>query len=348
MNKNIKKDRVVYLDILRILAIFAVIFIHVSAQNFLNLEIYTDEWNIRNTYNSISRWSIPVLVMISGALFLGYKEEIDIKTLYKNNILRMAIIFFIWSAFYILTKLDFGNLIIESALISLFRGDVHLWFLPMIISIYMMIPILKKITESEDITKYFLVLSFVLVFLIPFFLKEDSIIKNISYFYNEFDLKLISGYTIYFVLGYYLYKFDISKKEQVAIYILGILGFILTPKITLIKSMIENKIVTDYYTPFNINILLQSMAVFVFGKYQLSKIKLNGKIENFICKLSKYSLGIYLIHIFVFRMLYNMGISTLLFNQWLSIPAIATIVFIISAIISAILNYIPKINRFIV
>lgn len=49
-------NREQYLDLLRILAIFFVIVLHVSGENFRNIDINSTYWDILNFYDSISRW----------------------------------------------------------------------------------------------------------------------------------------------------------------------------------------------------------------------------------------------------------------------------------------------------
>ena len=59
-------------DILRILAILAVIMIHVIGNTFFSMTDVQSVWlNCLNLLNSGLRWCVPVLVMISGALFLA-------------------------------------------------------------------------------------------------------------------------------------------------------------------------------------------------------------------------------------------------------------------------------------
>ena len=66
-------------DVMRLIASFFVVMIHLSSNNGA----------VGLMFNSISRFSVPVFVMISGALFLN--RNISIKTLYKKYILRMML-----------------------------------------------------------------------------------------------------------------------------------------------------------------------------------------------------------------------------------------------------------------
>ena len=66
------KERLLYLDWLRMFATFMVVTIHVSAP-YVGTPYYDapTNWLGANFYESISRASVPLFVMISGALLLG-------------------------------------------------------------------------------------------------------------------------------------------------------------------------------------------------------------------------------------------------------------------------------------
>lgn len=65
------KTRKCYIDILRVIASFAVVLIHVTVSYIDDYSADTSQWAILNLFNSLSRWSVPVFVMISGAVTLG-------------------------------------------------------------------------------------------------------------------------------------------------------------------------------------------------------------------------------------------------------------------------------------
>lgn len=88
--------RVIYFDILRVVAIFAVVAVHLSAQHWLDVDVSSRAWFAFNLYCTTGKWSVPIFVMISGALFLG--RDTTIRTILKKNVLRMAGVFVFWSA----------------------------------------------------------------------------------------------------------------------------------------------------------------------------------------------------------------------------------------------------------
>ena len=75
----------VWLDNSRIIAILAVVFLHVSAGVVTESVIGTESWWVGNLYDSLVRWCVPVFVMISGAVLLDHsKKKIDQKRIGIN------------------------------------------------------------------------------------------------------------------------------------------------------------------------------------------------------------------------------------------------------------------------
>lgn len=335
-----KKDRIIYLDILRMLATIAVVTIHVSAYNWYTTSPASYEWNVFNFYDSIVRWAVPIFVMISGALFLDNDRNIEIKKLYTKNILRIITAFLFWSVIYAGITVSTNK--IEVFIQKIFIGHYHLWFLYMIIGLYILTPILRKITEDKKTTEYFLIVSIIFTIIIPTIFKLP-ILSKMTKILENIDVNF--GYVTYFVLGYYLSKKEFSKKSKIIIYISSILGFLITILGTAIIS--NNKMIpTNIYNEVYPNVLLESIGVFVLIKN--IKFDIKPKHTNMIRLLSKYSFGIYLVHDLILTELGRNGLTTLLFNPIISVPCIVLIVYIISLIISMILNKIPILNKLIV
>ena len=359
MHPNNVSLRQYHLDYLRVFASIAIILLHVAAQNMNYVELAGTEWNIYNFCNGLSRWGVPVFVMISGALFLP--REIPTKTLYKKYISRMAIAYVVWSAFYAIVDTvssviftDESRTTLVEIAGSFISGEVHLWFLPMIIGLYMCIPLIKPLTKNDNLIKYFLGLSFVFCFiktqseLVATYLLNGSIatlFQNINTIFHNFHLDFVFGFSSYFILGFYLNKTDMTKKHRMIIYILGVIGFMLTVLLNLLASQNAGKSSETFYGATTVNVLLMSVAVFVWFKYNA---KGNDKLNKIIIKLSKYSFGAFLVHIFILKVLHSFGIQSTSFHPVLSVPAITLLTTIVSYLISLVLNKIPVIKKYMV
>lgn len=348
---SVSSGRIAYLDYLRVFAAFGVIMIHVSAQMWYVTDVRTVGWQIFNVYDSCVRWSVPVFVMISGAVFLG--QERNIKTIFSKNILRLATAFFFWGLVYALFK----DLRIESILKNTISGNPHMWFVPMIAGLYLCIPIFQKITESPKLTKYFLMISFVFFYALPQIriMIEDLRLEMGAFqgiFYAIVDTisqvrgSLIAGYASYFVAGFYLSRAEFDKKTRIVIYCLGVLGFLTTIFLGAFYSVRRETPIEYYYESFTVNVLLESVAVFVWFRYHVQGRKLWDALAY---KLSSCSFGAYLVHMLVLDQLNDLfGLNTMSFYPLLSVPVIGLIVFLVSFAISGLLHQIPVLKKYIV
>ena len=340
--------RILYLDYLRVLATLAVILLHISAQNWREVGVNTYQWQIFNFCDSISRWCVAVFVMISGALFLS--RRCSIRSIYSHNILRLVTAALFWGVIYALILGGTPGQI----LLYTIRGRYHMWFIPMIIGIYICIPIIEKITESSSVTGYFLILTLVFAFLLPQFtnLAEDfggsflnEIVSAINENIEDMDLHLVLGYTGYFILGFCLSKIDFSRKQRRLLYLAGAAGFVFTAGISACVSLKTQVSRGTYYDDFTFNVLLESVAVFLLLKYHCPQWEIFKKI---ILILSKYSFGAYLAHVLILEQLKRMGLTTLTFTPLLSVPLIFFITAVFSFGISAVIHQVPVLKKYVV
>jgi surface polysaccharide O-acyltransferase-like enzyme len=227
-----------------------------------------------------------------------------------------------------------------------------MWFLFMIVGLYMIVPFLRKIVESEGLTKYFLVLALIFASILPQLLSCLALIiptlaGTISQMLGHMQFHFAMGYAGYFVLGYQLHKMEISKKTEWLIYGLGIFGVVMTAVMTdlvIVGTMQRIQIFYDYFT---VNVLLQSIAVFVWMKKHAPN-SLSDGAGKLLRKLSKYSFGAYLVHVMVIAVFKRLGLQTFSFNAWVSVPVISILVFAVSMGISAVINHIPILKKYIV
>lgn len=356
MESQIKKSGTVwYLSYLRVFATLAVILLHTCSENWTKADVHGFQWNVLNIYDSFSNWGVPVFVMISGALFLS-RKELDIKKLYSKNILRLAVSYFVWSFVYALVAhfYDGTDFVLKDLPLNIFKGYFHLWFIPMIIGLYICLPIIRKITESKEITKYFLILSFIFDFAVyavktvaqDFLGKEPNrFVEALNAAVADMHMNLVIGYAFYFVLGYVLFTADIPKKQRKIIYILGFCGVAATAVLNMLCSWRISAPHDMYGKNFSITVLLFAVAVFVWCRYN---IKGNEKANRFIGIMSKCSFGAYLVHCMVRGFLYKAGFHSLTFNPVFAVPAVFISITAISFLISYLLNKIPFLNKWIV
>lgn len=340
----IMKQRLIYLDWLRIYAIITVVTIHTSAgivSNNLNT-IPISNWLAANFYESISRPSVPLFVMISGALMLSNSKEIKYKSFLQKRISKIIIPLLGWSFIYYSYNVYRGDhypFFSLSQFIKLFLTNgisVHFWFMYMILGIYLITPLIKIFIQNASMKDihYFLIL----------WIYASVIVKFMNFYFGySFNIELyyVTNYVGYFILGYYLSNIPISSKLKKISFVSAVVGtcstFLLTYFSTKNGSGALQEFWYEYLSP---NVLFSAVGIFVF--IRSTRINTN-KIPVIFEKLSNVSFGIYLIHILVLQVLSNEIFDPIRnhFPSIISIPLSVLITIIISGFSSFILSKIP-------
>jgi len=152
--------------------------------------------------------SVPLFFMISGFLLLGKVEPI--KIFLKKRMKKIIIPLMVWSVIYILWHAYYSNssvINLKSFYSVLFTpASYHLWFLYALIGLYLYMPVLRifVVNSNKTYIYYFIILWF-LVSLIPY-------IQGVTDIKNEIDLRMMSGFIGYLVLGSFLGKIIIRKN----------------------------------------------------------------------------------------------------------------------------------------
>ena len=147
------EKRLVYPDLLRIVASFAVILIHITSSGMSSYEVNTGVWVSNVVINSLCRWSVPLFFMVSGMFYLDPAKEVDTKKLYTKNIFRLLLCIVIWGfAYGLLDQYLYSTLTMKSVLITLYgivtgHTGYHLWFLYTLLMLYVAVPALRVFTK---------------------------------------------------------------------------------------------------------------------------------------------------------------------------------------------------------
>ena len=92
-------NRDVWKDVARITAALAVVFLHSAAFIVSDENANASNWLIANIFSTVTRFCVPVFVMISGSIFLDPDKQ-KYNRLPTKNIVRIAVAF-VFSQLYI-------------------------------------------------------------------------------------------------------------------------------------------------------------------------------------------------------------------------------------------------------
>lgn len=331
-------NRIYYLDYARVFAIIAVIILHVSG--FI-IEVTPPQsnypWAVANVFDSLTRWCVPLFVMISGALMLS-QPQTDIITFFKKRASKVLIPFFVWSIFYLFFRIYIlhEQLTTASTITDILVNGTyaHLWFFYMIIGLYLVTPILRTYVShaSKRNIEYFIILWFLSVNL----LKAIEIITNITVSIN---ISPVTGFVGYFILGYYLttYKLHVTKP----MILLLVLTCLFTIFGTQYLSLLKGDFVSYLYEYLSFNTIIISFILFVI----VQNVFDSKEPSHFINLVSKTSFGIYLIHMIFIYWFGRLGLNGFTFNPVVGILLTSVAVFISSFISILLIQKIPLLKR---
>lgn len=205
---DITKRRILEMDVIRALAIVAVIVLHVSATILYRSTPYSTTYNANFILNQFSRFCVPAFIIISGmGLTISYKEGCGYFKFIIRRFLKIVPQYIVWCLLYIIiiTK-DFN---IHTDLNNIVYGNVfyHFYFVPLIIEFYIIFPFIYKFMEK----KWWLLLSFLMTSFFIVYTYYFKIVTPDQWFWNK---KNLFYWIFYFSLGGYMGKNldNISQK----------------------------------------------------------------------------------------------------------------------------------------
>lgn len=328
-------NRIKYVDMLKVIAIFSIILLHV-----LSIFDTTEVMNLAFTkIKQIPHFGIPLFLMITGMLTLN--KDIDLKVFFKKKFVRIVypLVFFFAIAYVLHIYTEFLT---------------TYWYCWMVIGVYLAIPLLNILIKHIKPVEmdYFILLIII-----------TSLIYSITYRLGiriALDLDFFVGPTAYLVLGYYLSRkeFNMSANKM------ALISLVIFIAVSIFKVYF-NKIlcINGYghiYSLLNVSTLqiIQVASIFLFFRYlyecskgifgKIRQVLETNYINKIILSISRSSYGIYLFHMLLlrgyidvhFKNIPTTGTDTLIFSLVVSISLL-----IISWIGIVILGKIPVINK---
>lgn len=326
MKENVSTQRIVYLDLLKVIAIFLMVANH-CVDNVTPMERAEPWYNLwGSVYNSFTRPAIPLFVMVTGILLLPTRMAMG--EFYKKKISRLLTPFLVWSVLYNLFPWFTGVIGCEPSSIHLFfkwaepsqafsdalrnicmipfdfsAFAVQMWYVYMLIGIYLYLPVFSAWVEKSDKKSQRIFLGIWMVSLFVPYLRK-FLTQNLwgECSWNEFGLfYYFAGFSGYLLLGYHLvnHPLQFSKMKK---YLLALVAFAIGYGVTMIgfKETTavpgqSEEMVELFFTFCSPNVALMTFAIFIVCQdVTFSNAKLNG----FLTKFSVCTFGIWMCHYF--------------------------------------------------
>lgn len=345
------KERNYGLDILRVLACYMVIQVHVGELFYI-----ADGGKVAEgdgpfwvgILNSLFRTAVPLFVMITGFLLLPVQEKMG--DFFKKRFTRVVIPFLIWCALYAFYNFwvkgegDISDVFVNILKIPVnFGVEVgHLWYVYMLIGLYLFAPIISPWLQSASqkaIQFYLYIWIFTLA--VPYIHLIFPEILGECFWNQTPMLYYFSGFLGYMILAFYIRKFrPVLKVWHCVISILLIIGGYAITVGGLISQIGVAEYVPDLEITWkfeSINVGMMTVGLFLI----LKDVTIPNMFKGITVDISKLSYGMYLVHIMMID-LFNNLLSPMLDSVVLKILLISICSFVASYLVVKLLSYLPK------
>ena len=341
-------DRLSYPGPVRAYAMSIVVLIHVASVLAPHYNTISQaDWWASNAYHAFSKGGPPIFTLVSGLLLLSVPASQPIGVFFSTRFLKVLIPFISWAFVDLAWRIFFLNEVLGLPEIahSFLDGPVyyHMWFIQMILGLYLATPILRVYVQnaSRNNIRYFLLVWFIGVTVLPtitYFTKTDIGI----------DLVVTTSYVGYFVMGYYLRDFSLSKRQLLPC-LLIVVGTMLFTEVGSYLLMINQGGQFDplLFNNLGFNMVIISVGLFLFLKsvpwdVLFAKLPLLGWAINL---LAVCSLGVYFVHVLIMELLASgrlgFTLDWLTFGAIIGIPLTAFVVLVLSVAATWIIKQIP-------
>ena len=331
--------RAPWADFCRVVAIYGVILIHSCAAMFYSFgEVPLVDWLAANALDSVARVSVPLFVMLSGAMLLKPGESIVMPSALLRRISKLLIPLLVWSFFYLFRTAANHNEPINWLGPLRQPAAYHLWFVYMILGVYLLLPFLQAIYEgirSRPVLIFYFLAVWAAITCVPLYFPVPL--------FELIQQTTFRGFGGYFILGGLLADARQDRIPTIAwvgLYVACTMATFLLTWYCSEKAGVPCEAPLIYFT---LNVMIASLAAFkAFTRMT------TGPAAGVLHWISDRSLLIFFVHVLVLERVRNSVVIAPLSQAlptFFVILAISIATFVSSLFVAAAIRLIPGASR---
>ena len=319
------KDRVAWIDWLRLVAVFAVIWIH-SAFGVVDAEAGAPgaSWWIANFADAAARWCVPVLVMISGYLLLPSPPG-PLAEFYRHRFTRLLVPTVLWSVVYFAYRAWRDQGLSAHDVVQSVVGGVpyyHLWFLYMLLGLSLVTPFLSAFVAN--CTQRELVVAIVVGFALA---AGHSMLTAYIGGLNPNVFSMWLPYVPYYLAGAYFARDQRRYAPGLLVAAIAVCAVAIAVGTWALLDPLGRRSLAIMYGNLNPLVIVMSLGVFLLFRNMALPA---GRATQLVHAGARLMLGVYAIHPLWIDLAGRCGLSPLLPNPLVGIPMVTGVVFLAS------------------
>ena len=364
---NNKPRRMHYGDAIRIFGTIAVVVGHVSDLRLFSSQVLDRNWWVCNIWDSLTRWAVPVYIMLSGALLLDPARAEPPRDFYRKRLARLGVPLVFWTAFFMWFDVKYtGWRTWKVAWLNLAMGKpyVHLHFIFRIAGLYFFTPMFRIWLRHTPRKMQWWAVGVALALS-----SSDSIMNAITGSEASVFFRFVP-FIGYYLLGYLLRDTIVSDRGLVRAWIVFAGSYLVlmlgtgwtvhafhSPDTFLKGPPSLEMLQYDFLSPIRIVMAISAWLIFV--KVFHKPWPQSEKNRKLMAWWASTTLGVYLIHpmfreIFYTRRIWipgfyehwmNKGLQPDWPNIWFGIPLMVIGVYFWSLAVTTVVMKIPLVRR---
>lgn len=326
------------LDVLRLAAVFAVVWLHVSAPQVSRGAGAGDlAWWVGNVASAFSLWCVPVFVMVSGALLLPGRDGAEAAQFYRRRGGRVLIPLIFWTSFYLLLRgLEQGSMSVQEVAWSVLTATpyYHLWYLYMLLGLYLATPFLRTLVAAGSRRSVLVFIAFCFAVAIV-----EGAFRGYRGDKGGTFLGLFLPYVGYYVAGHYLHTETPRWPRWLLVAVVAASGTLIAGLAGLLSPTVP-KAWEIAYARLNPLVIVLSFAVFLLGL----GLKFRAAPPPWLTRHATLTLGIYAIHPALLLVLEKLQWRGPYAQPLLGVPAATLVVFLVAAAVARGLAAVPGVR----
>ncbi len=329
--------RVAYADWVRVLAAAMVVMIHTAAPLFNLTVVGSADFLVAGLFDGITHAAVPLFVMVSGVFMLDESRPLSIRRAVGRYALPLVGLYAFWSVVYALANkivepLLLGGAVLNSGMLKEFavaivEGAYHLWYLPMMVTVYLLCPLLRRFVSRENPrpARYFVLVAGVLNFLLPTGIGLTKHIVGVDFTeaYATFSVPMLV-YPAYFVAGWLIANCRPSRARRLAVYAGGGVALAAMLALSWWLSLKNGEAFAPLMEPTSVLCAVYAVALFSVFSWEGR----HWRAPKWLGALSGLTFGVYILHVEV-QALYKVflpfegGALGYMLTQWAAVTAVS-------------------------
>lgn len=311
MQAKPKKQLKYFIEMIRVYAIFWVLFIHTGYDGYALFTKMTPGSHEYWTYMAVtifSKAAVPLFLTITGAVLL-HKENESLGTIWKGRVPRILLCLVLYSAFYYVLGVHAGTkpASISEFLLELYMGKVtvHMGYLYAYVMLLALLPFTRTMVQNLK-HSYFYYFMFLAVIFGPIVTMTEFLLSSgeVTIQYNWALNCIRTNYVYYPIIGYFLEQRMTDKERRILLPLLFLLSVALLGMACLGTNMLailrNTQDVKQLEKFFDFPSFVQAPFLFLLFK-EISSHRFPNFLKKFFLAIGPCTMGVYLTHIFFMR-----------------------------------------------